>query len=555
MSDAREIVQPRWKRRATEIAEAIGGSGVSSVSLDETTINNLSQAIADAIELKTLDINIKTYSGVDYGTAGMPIQQGYSAVNGNRLSFHVAQQGTVDINVKEYNDVSVDSTGLPVKPGRTTNNNTLVPLVVNCQTTNNFPTGGGGGGLNITDTTTAFQDALYGVGATAANKNLIHSVEVGTSNAINSTLRNPNFPLAVDITRIRGTNVATSPAGVGAHFPVATYTSALNVSGAAVTFPSTMAVTLPVDSNTGVTIPLATTETTPVTTTTITGSVAIQPALDANNVAIPLSVTETNPVSGGGGGGGTSLTQQQVETAMGNALANATGISVTETAPVTAVKITGDETYGIIMSTTFYGTSSPYNIGDYTTIGFGKGASLWQTNVQGVPVPGGNASGPQHTDGWTIRVNGVDIPNQDISFHLRGTNHVPPQTLSNPNYNNATLSTLYPRLIQADSQATIDKYHGRKVTLSGVANVWIVEPLETIENDHLTGFVSARDTSLQHGWTITLTNGVVLENQAISDQGGHRDARTSSNSVYLGSQVIRYHGSSISWLIVTVANP
>lgn len=483
MSDAREIVQPRWKRRATEIAEAIGGNsaGVSSVSLDSNTITQLSQAIADAIALKTLDINIEKYSGVDYGTAGMPMQQGYSAVTGNKLPFHVAQQGTIDVNVTEFNDVSVDSRGLPVQAGRTTSTNALVPLVVNCPTVNNFPSGGGGtgGGLNITDTTTAFKNALYGSGVAAANANMIHSVEVGTSNAINTTLRNPNFPLAVDITRIRGTNVATSAGGVGAHFPIATYTSALNVSGAAVTFPSTMAVTLPVDAN-NVTIPLATTETAPVTTVSVNNhptTVSVDNHPTSTTITGTVSVTETNPVSGGGGGGGgTSLTQQQVETAMDNALANATGISITETAPVTAVAVTNPLTHqqvetamdnslanaiGISITETAPVTESGiiftknYPVGitaaqlSYITPGSGAYFPQYNGNIEapylaegyghwGITanqtIPSGQSIGASTgtashitwsagmtapwSSGWTIIKNGIEIQNQDITFGI-----------------------------------------------------------------------------------------------------------------------------------------
>ena len=51
MTDAREVVQPRWKRRATEIADAIGGGTTSSVKLDGTpqnsnTVDSLAAAIA-----------------------------------------------------------------------------------------------------------------------------------------------------------------------------------------------------------------------------------------------------------------------------------------------------------------------------------------------------------------------------------------------------------------------------------------------------------------------------------------------------------------------------
>lgn len=606
MSDAREIVQPRWKRRATEIAEAIGGNsaGVSSVSLDSNTITQLSQEIADAIALKTLDINIEKYSGVDYGTAGMPMQQGYSAVTGNKLPFHVDQQGTIDVNVTEFNHVSVDSRGLPVQAGRTTGTNALVPLVVNCPTVNNFPSGGTGGGLNMTDTTTAFKNALYGSGVPAANANMIHSVEVGTSNAINTTLRNANFPLAVDITRIRGTNVATSPAGVGAHFPIATYTSALNVSGAAVTFPSTMAVTLPVDAN-NVPIPLSVTESAPITTVAVqpaldannatiplsvtesapVTTVAVQPALDANNVAIPLAVTETNPSSGGGGGGGglnmtdtttafknalygvgataNTTVHEQVETAMDNALANATGISVTETAPTTGVqdvKIVGDETTGIIMSKT-----APIRVSGVTQNSTAPYICDQKGAVGGLPVNNGGltqfnylvSNGDPYNTGWIIRVNGVDIYNQDITYGLSG-----PGTTQN------NLIHLAP---SSQTQSIIDKYHGRKVTLSSVANLWIVEPIQDVDvgavldvniaaqtaNLRVSEYPTTIQYSAQFG-TVTHTNGAGLGAHTVTRSDGSTVTNQNVyynnswyNNVILGSAVFSASvtGTNGHWVV------
>lgn len=105
-------MQPRWKRRATEIADAIGG-GSSSVTIDNATLDSLASKIAEQIALVTLDVNIKTYDDVNYGTAGMPIQQGYSAVTGNKLPFHVAEQDTLDINISKYQGITV-GTGNPI---------------------------------------------------------------------------------------------------------------------------------------------------------------------------------------------------------------------------------------------------------------------------------------------------------------------------------------------------------------------------------------------------------------------------------------------------------
>ena len=588
MSDAREIVQPRWKRRATEIAEAIGGNsgGVSSVSLDPNTIDLLSQAIADAIDLKVLDINIKQYDDGLVSSSGLPIRTGTGPVSGGFLPLRVVTDvgDKLDINVKEYNDVSVDTRGLPVQAGRTTTNNTLVPLVVNCPTVNNFPTGGTGG-TSLTSS----------------------QVEAAMSNAITTTLKNPNFPLGVDITRIRGTNVATSVNGVGAHFPIATYTSPLSVTGGStltgtvdvnikeydgtavdttglpfkqgwaagtnsreiilVAEQNTVNVNLApaLGSNALTAIPVtisgtvATTETAPVTT------VSVDNHPTSTTVTGTVSVTETNPVSGGGGGGGglnitdtttafknalygvgatTNITvHEQVETAMDSALANATGISVTESAPVTAVKITGDETYGIIMSKTYYVSGNTVDY-DYQSIGYGLGVSSANTAKQGI-------YSSVWTQGWIIRVNGVDIQNQDISHGLWGASPI-----QNNHPGNLTLAQAYPWYIPADSQSTIDKYHGRKVTLSSVANVWIVEPLlDTVvvqaDKDQF-GYIGASYVPAGYqnmgGWQI-MQDGVLLLNQYVYNDGLWRNS--AHHASMIGAKVIRNNGFAPNgWSVV-----
>jgi len=549
MSDAREIVQPRWKRRATEIAEAIGGntSGVSSVSLDSNTITELSQAIADAIDLKVLDINIRKYDDNFVSSSGIPIRTGVGVASGQFMPLRVRTEAgdKVDVNIKQFNDVDVDSRGVPVQAGRTTTNNTLVPLVVNCPTINNFPTGGGagGGGLNITDTTTAFQDALYGVGVTAANKNLIHSVEVGTSNAINTTLRNPNFPLPVDLTRIRGTNVATSPAGVGSHLPIVTYSSALSVtetnpvsgSGGGTSLTQQQVETA-MDNALANATGISVTETTPV------NAVAVNNHPTSTSITGTVSVTETNPVSGGGGAG-TSLTQQQVETAMGNALANATGISVTASIPSTvSTKLVGDETYGIIMSKTYYVSGNTVDH-DYQSISYGLGVSSYNSAKQGI-------FGSVYTHGWIIRVNGFDIHNQDISFGLRGATPI-----QNNQPGNLTTAQAYPWYIPVDSQATVDKYHARKVTLSAVANVWIVEPftpdddveyLGTIVWSSTTGIQINADDGTHYTDQIAFTSSVIGPTQTWINHSNW------SNN-YAGLRVSKspQHGAN-SWLFISV---
>jgi len=488
MSDAREIVQPRWKRRATEIAEAIGGNstGVSSVSLDLNTITLLSEAIANEIALKTLNINIKAYDDDLVSSAGLPIRTGTAPVSGGFLPLRVVTDigDKVDINVREFNDVSVDSRGLPVQAGRTTTTNALVPLVVNCPTVNNFPTGGSGG------TTT--------------------------------------FPSTMDVNIVKfggGPNISAS-----AHLPI---TGSVNCS-----------------QDTGSLRPW-------IVSTGVQGSNTLG---QWGNTT--LSVTETNPVSGGGGGGGTSLTQQQVETAMGNALANAIGISVTESSPVTAVKIVGDETYGIIMSKTYFNTANQHQ--DYDCRGMGLGAYAGYNMVQGIP----NSQAAPTTDGWTIRCNGVDVPNQDITLGLRGTTPSPTPIqagVSSPSFNAS--SQTHPLLIPIFDQEVLDKYSGRKVIPSGFANIWIVEPLV---QEEITGIIMTQRSATTQGtgneyfgfgfgeWTIR-TKGRDIRNQNISE-GLPLNAYTGQTgnnpflTIHIANQetVDKYHGRKVT--LSSVAN-
>lgn len=56
-------------------------------------------------------------------------------------------------------------------------------------------------------------------------------LEQRMANAINSSLKNPNFPLDINLARIGGTNVSTGPNSVGASLPVATHTGSLNIAG------------------------------------------------------------------------------------------------------------------------------------------------------------------------------------------------------------------------------------------------------------------------------------------------------------------------------------
>ncbi len=573
MSDAREIVQPRWKRRATEIAEAIGGNstGVSSVSLDPNTITLLSQAIANEIDLKVLDINIKAYDDGLVSSAGLPIRTGTGPVTGGFLPLRVVTDigDKVDINVREFNDVSVDSRGLPVQAGRTTSTNALVPLVVNCPTVNNFPSGGSGG-------TTTFPSTMdVNIVKFGGGPNISASAHLPITGSVNCSQNTGSLRPWIVSTGVQGSNTlgqwGNTTLSVTETNPVSgsalTGTVDVNIKeydGTAVNTtglpfkqgwaPGTNSreiirvaeqniVSVDLASGLGSTgltaIPVtvsgtvATTETSPVTT------VSVQPALDTNNVAIPLAVTETNPVSGGGGGG-TSLTQQQVETAMGNALANATGISVTETAPTTGVqdvKIVGDQTTGIIMSKT-----APIRVSGVTQNSTAPYICDQKGAVGGLPVNNGGltqfnylvSNGDPYNTGWIIRVNGVDIYNQDITYGLSG-----PGTTQN------NLIHLAP---SSQTQSIIDKYHGRKVTLSSVANVWIVEPSQTIPvsqtgvldinvasqtaNLRVSEYPTTVQNRAQFG-TVTHTNGAGLGMHTVTRSDG--SVVTNQNVIYNNS--------------------
>lgn len=590
MSDAREVVQPRWKRRATEIAEAIGGNsaGVSSVSLDSNTITQLSQAIADAIDLKVLDINIKAYDNDLVSSAGLPIRTGTGPVTGGFLPLRVVTDigDKVDMNIVRYNGSEVDSRGLPVQAGRTTSTNVTVPLVVNCPTVNNFPTGSGGttnfpstmdvnivkfgGGPNISASAhlpiTGFVDCRQDTGSA---RPWIVSTGVQGSNTLgqwgNTTLSvtetNPVSGSAltgtvdVNIKEYDGTAVNTTglpfkqgwAPGTNSREVIRVAEQNIVSVDLASGLGSTGLTAIPVT----VSGTVATTETSPVTTvsvdnhpttTTITGSVAVQPALDANNVAIPLSVTETNPVSGGGGGGGgggTSLTQLEVETAVGNALANATGISVTETAAVRDVKIVGDETTGTIMTKIYpYGpntsngnfSSSEMYVGQaYGAHGQSTGLQTFniQQSVQQLGV-GYNPAGGDINTGWIIRCNGVDIYNQDITFGIvahAGSNATP---------------TIYANIIEITGQDVIDKYHGRKVTLSSVANVWIIQPTHdyNVIEGHILGKAVNPSGSTAYIWRIRSLDGTIFTYQRVYNNGS---VQYDADSVEMyGARVINY---------------
>lgn len=544
MSDAREIVQPRWKRRATEIAEAIGGNstGTSSVSLDSNTITELSQAIADAIDLKVLDINIKQYDDGLVSSSGLPIRTGTGPVSGGFLPLRVVTDigDKVDINVKQYNDVDVDTRGLPVQAGRTTTNNTLVPLVVNCPTVNNFPSGGSGG-------TTTFPSTMdVNIVKFGGGPNISASAHLPITGFVDCRQDTGSLRPWIVSTGVQGSNTLgqwgtttlsvteTNPVSGGGggtsltqqQVETAMDNALANATGISVT--ESAPVTTVAVNNHPTPVTTVSVDNHP-TTTTITGSVAVQPALDANNVAIPLPVTETNPVTGGGG----------------------------TTTGVQEVKIVGDDSHGIIMSKNYFNTNNQ-NL-DYDCRGIGLGAYLGADGIQGV-------QGAVTSDGWIIRCNGVDIYNQDITLGLRGTTPTPtPVSYPQPTF--GSLSASHPLLIPIFSQQVLDKYHGRKVTRSGVANIWIIEP---VIKEEITGIVMTERYATTQGtgnayfgsgfgeWTIR-SNGTDIVDQSISE-GLPLNAYTgqTGNNPFLNIQISnqatidKYHGRKVT--LSSVAN-
>ncbi len=541
MSDAREVVQPRWKRRATEIADAIGG-GTSSVTLSSQSINDMKQAFKEAL----------------YGTSAEQLAAGYQYCNSmmevnlrsHPLS-HMQQGGHLLVNTSSHPSdpgrfkpiaVTGNTLGLTGLPA----NSTSLPVQlmgIDASTGLVNPSLGGTPALrvnvmnqNAIQTTVAGHVQVKSAIDPANSSNIIPMrVEVdqlprytnGNTKPV-PIMSGSNFAGAVQELKVREQNLAGT-AGNGIKITETAPVTSVSVSGTVgVNNHPTPVTTVSVDNHpTPVTTVSVDNHPTPVTTvsvdnhptsTTITGSVAIQPALDANNVAIPLSVTETNPVSGGGGGTTTGVQQ---------------------------VKIVGDETYGIIMSKT-----APIRVSGVTQNSTAPYICDQKGAVGGLPVNNGGltqfnylvSNGDPYNTGWIIRVNGVDIYNQDITYGLSG-----PGTTQN------NLIHLAP---SSQTQSIIDKYHGRKVTLSSVANVWILEPIRKLE----TGYIVDRQNPASAGlgttnnFTITTDDNVTYKYQRVYDgPTGFLPYTVSSAAKYYGSRVVRFFapsGYSDTWAFV-----
>ena len=501
MSDAREVVQPRWKRRATEIADAIGG-GTSSVTLSSQSINDMKQAFKEAL----------------YGTSAEQLAAGYQYCNSmmevnlrsHPLSY--AQQG---------GHLLVNTSSHPSDPGR------FKPIAVTGNTLGITGLPANSTSLpvhlmGIDQSTGLVNPSLAGTPAlrvNVMNQNAIQTSVAGhvqVKPAVDPSNSNNIFPLRVEVDELpRYTNGNTKPVPImsGSNFAGAVQELKVREQNLAGTVGNG----------------IKTTETAPVTSvsvsgtvavSTITGSVAVQPALDANNVAIPLSVTETNPVSGGG-----------------------------TTTGVQQVKIVGDETYGIIMTKNFYdafnvGGLVNFSPGDYNSAGFGLGAYTGSTAQQNQTLSA------NYSDGWTIRVNGVDIHNQDITHGLRGTIPVPFTSMTgNSSQRNAQQASTYPLFIQIDSQAIADKYHGRKVTLSSVANVWIVDPEPIGDIGNIIWAIGA-NTDINK-WSIVIDGEQSPYTYYVRHPNG-ASATTSERGALAGHKVHRYN--SVTWQLMQILN-
>ena len=506
MSDAREIVQPRWKRRATEIADAIGG-GTSSVTLSSQSIIDIKQAFKEAL----------------YGTSEEQLAAGYQYCNSmmevnlrsHPLS-HMQQGGHLLVNTSDH----------PSDPGR------FKPIAV---------TGNTLGLTGLPANATALPVQLMGIDASTGlvnpslagtpalrvnvmNQNAIQTSVAGhvqVKPAVDPSNSNNIFPLRVEVDQLpRYTNGNTKPvpimsgsnfagsvqelkvreqnlagtAGNGIKITETAPVTSVSVSGTVAVNNHPPAVTTVSVDNHPTPVTTVSVDNHP-TTTTITGTVAVQPALDANNVAIPLSVTETNPVSGGGGGG------------------------------VQQVKIVGDETYGIIMTKIAQTTAtrlSQYASVDYGTVGRTQN---YQPNLS-------IANGDNLNTGWIIRSNGVDIYHQDITLGI----------VDDSGTVDLNLIQIPVTTTVVNGQLTVDKYHGRKVTLSSVANVWIVEPGQDFVQDvniaaqaanlRVSEYPTTYQNPAQFG-TVTASSGAGL--------GAHTVTR--SDGTVTSSENVHFNGS------------
>lgn len=506
------VVQPRWKRRADEIADAIGDE-LSVTVLAPVDIGNDVRIHSDSITALSNSISSSLPTAAEIAAA-IWSQSNRSVTTDALKASDLNLDVTRKLRVVSEGHIGVDITHVD---GNTIASGAAVPII------------------------TAGNDTVAITGSVSTN---IGNVTVPVSNPNNITVpvTNPNnltVPVSVGTAAvpIKATlgGIPQNSAGNNVLVPVnPTHSVTVPVSVGNVTVPLTNPnnVTVPVANTANVTVPVS------------VGGASV-PAHVPANLSVPTSVSNSLsvPVSVGSAAVPVSVGSATVPVANTNNVvcdvANTNNITIPVSADGTLdVKVVGNETYGIIMTKNYFEANiAPYGPpGDYSSYGFGLGAYSQNTYQQD------NLS-YEMSAGWTIRVNGVDIHNQDITNGLRGTTPAPFHVMAgSPLEKLAEQASVYPFFIQCDNQATVDNYHGRKVTLSSVANVWIVEPFEVEKRypPHKKGYITGDTTAYNSGyWTITLDSGDTVNSRVWNDGNW-----VTSHATALGALVVQHHSGT-----------
>jgi hypothetical protein len=488
------VVQPRWKRRADEIADAIGDE-LSVTVLAPVEIGNDVRIHSDSITALSNSISASLPTAAQIAAA-IWSQSNRSVTTDALKASDLNIDVTRKLRVISEGFIGVDIThvdGDPIASGA------AVPI------------------LTVGNDTVAITGSV--------------STDIGNI-TVPVSVGNVTVPVA-------NTNNVTVPVNVG--------TAAVPIKATVSGIPQNSVgnnVLVPVNPTHSVTVPVS------------VGNVTV-PLTNPNNVTVPVANTTnvTVPVSVGAATVPAYVPAGlSVPTSVSNSLSVPVVNSNNITIPVSAsgtldVKIVGDETHGIIMTKT-YSTNGypdvpgPTPTGDYLGFGYGLGVGLNLTQHRG--VNGLGESFP--TSGWIIMVNGTEVPNQDITTDFRGDIPVPlfSTSISTINQLNARAAS-YPRFIQIDSQATVDKYHGRKVTLSSVANVWIVEPSEDprLRNFGTIHWAAGPDDQVSE-WDVIIDTGESTGyTQYIRDHDGGL-LTTSERTTHSGARVHRHAGVGVS---------
>jgi len=512
-------VQPRWKRRADEIADAIGDE-LSVTVLAPVDIGNDVKIHTESITAlaaalpSAADIASAIWSEVGRTVA---ISNAQSASDPLHVELRNVQNGFTAL---ASNVATAMKTGNAQHVKTTTGDTVDVSTAINQSLTVNGSVSASIGNATVPIRTDANGDPVDANG-----------------NVVELTVNGNNLP---SVNVANGNNISVPVKATLAGIPQNTQGTAVYIPAKTVSNdPTKLANSSGNQVNVGVDV---STSSVPVKTTTGTSFAA-----DVNGNLVEAPVSNQN------------LPNVLVKTlATNNTLAaNAAGAAVNVPANFIGagtldVKITGDDTHGIIMSKNYFQSGNQNQ--DYSCQGLGLGAYAGYDAIQGVQGAVGGV--PVTTEGWTIRCNGVDIPNQDISNGLRGTTPTPTPIqagVSTPSYSSSASS--HPLLILIDSQETVDKYHGRKVTLSSVANVWIVEPIESRSNSTALGYITSQNAgnaASAYSWQILADDGTEYINQLFWDQGNYYTGTTANKSKYIGARVIRNPGQYNQWYVVGI---